>query len=83
MLCGGGRPFRHPGTGEADRLRSADSGAFRSGHVPKLKIAARSVALWHTSALEYDPEKWEPVFRKDHAQTTETWSIIQLRWITL
>jgi hypothetical protein len=20
-------------------------------------------------ALEHDPEKWEPVFRKDHAQT--------------
>jgi hypothetical protein len=21
------------------------------------------------SGLEHDPEKWEPVFRKDHAQT--------------
>jgi hypothetical protein len=23
------------------------------------------------SALEHDPEKWEPVFRKDHAQTKD------------
>jgi hypothetical protein len=22
-----------------------------------------------TLSLEHDPEKWEPVFRKDHAQT--------------
>jgi hypothetical protein len=23
----------------------------------------------HPAALEHDPEKWTPVFRKDHAQT--------------
>ena len=29
--------------------------------------------------LEHDPEKWEPVFRKDHAQTRRwTTSMIQL-----
>jgi hypothetical protein len=33
------------------------SGAFRGGNRVK-KIP-----------LEHDPEKWEPVFRKDHAQT--------------
>src|SRR5580693_5251860 len=26
-----------------------------------------------SSALEHDPEKWNPVFRKDHAQT-KSWS---------
>jgi hypothetical protein len=25
------------------------------------------------NALEHDPEKWVPVFGKDHAQTTRSW----------
>jgi hypothetical protein len=28
--------------------------------------------------LEHDPEKWAPVFRKDHAQT-KTWSGMTIR----
>jgi hypothetical protein len=27
------------------------------------------VKLMRGARLEHDPEKWEPVFRKDHAQT--------------
>jgi hypothetical protein len=49
MLCGGGRLFRHLGMLEAERAQSADSGAFRSGRVPKLKMSVNSVALRHTS----------------------------------
>jgi hypothetical protein len=25
--------------------------------------------VWRASGLGHDPEKWEPVFGKDHAQT--------------
>jgi hypothetical protein len=35
--------------GKAERALSADSGAFRSGRVPNLKMSVNSVALWHTS----------------------------------
>jgi hypothetical protein len=32
--------------------------------------------------LEHDPEKWKPVFRKDHAQTQNPdLDLIQLNWI--
>jgi hypothetical protein len=27
------------------------------------------MAEWAADHLEHDPEKWVPVFRKDHAQT--------------
>jgi hypothetical protein len=30
---------------------------------------SRSARLMAVLFLEHDPEKWEPVFRKDHAQT--------------
>jgi hypothetical protein len=32
-------------------------------------MTARSVAVTATPPLEHDPEKWMPVFRKDHAPT--------------
>jgi hypothetical protein len=31
--------------------------------------AAKSQAVAYSRVLEHDPEKWLPVFRKDHAQT--------------
>jgi hypothetical protein len=31
-----------------------------------------------TKAIEHDPEKWVPVFRKDHAQT-KRWSGMTIR----
>jgi len=35
--------------------------------------------LFRPDFLEHDPEKWKPVFRKDHAQTRRwTMSMIQL-----
>jgi hypothetical protein len=35
----------------------------------KYNLKARPVSGREASSLEHDPEKWEPVFRKDHAQT--------------
>jgi hypothetical protein len=34
-----------------------------------LGLAIRGPADMMFFALEHDPKKWEPVFRKDHAQT--------------
>jgi hypothetical protein len=36
--------------------------------------AAHVTASIRSSSIEHDPEKWKPVFRKDHAQT-KSWSI--------
>jgi hypothetical protein len=35
----------------------------------KLRGARQNVNARCRNALEHDPEKWKPVFRKDHAQT--------------
>jgi hypothetical protein len=38
----------------------------------------------HSKSLEHDPEKWKPVFGKDHAQTQNLDpDPIQLNWIRL
>jgi hypothetical protein len=47
------------GSGRDDRVRDADRSL---GHVMVVRISS--------AALEHDPEKWEPVFREDHAPTT-------------
>jgi hypothetical protein len=40
------------------------------------------VRIWHISDLEHDPEKWKPVFGKDHAQTQNLDpDPIQSKWI--
>jgi len=36
--------------------------------VPSKRLAARAAASLQPKPLEHDPEKWEPVFGKDHAQ---------------
>jgi hypothetical protein len=46
-------------SGRHDRLRDADRSL---DHVMVVRIGS--------AALEHDPEKWEPVFREDHAPTT-------------
>ena len=39
-------------------------------------------AVRHLAALEHDPEKWNPVFGKDHAQNkNQDYDPIQLNWI--
>jgi hypothetical protein len=42
-----------------------------AGHVERGFAVARRLrrAVWCAPLLEHDPEKWEPVFRKDHAPT--------------
>jgi hypothetical protein len=37
-----------------------------------------SDSLFEELALAHDPEKWEPVFRKDHAQIRGSQGLIQL-----
>jgi hypothetical protein len=32
-------------------------------------LYSRFVRAYFGFGLEHDPEKWDPVFRKDHAQT--------------
>ncbi|MEY9235214.1 hypothetical protein ABIF78_007537 [Bradyrhizobium japonicum] len=39
------------------------------GRRPLLDRGRAVAGLGLTAALEHDPEKWEPVFREDHAQT--------------
>jgi hypothetical protein len=40
-------------------------------HSPRIELAEISLSIlaFPALALEHDPEKWKPVFRKDHAQT--------------
>jgi hypothetical protein len=65
------------GCGVPCRYFPAATGRARS------KMAGRQCrpAIWDhdLNALEHDPEKWKPVFRKDHAQTKRfSQSLIQL-----
>jgi hypothetical protein len=39
----------------------------RCGHIVRSRAARRRAQHHHCGALEHDPEKWKPVFRKDHA----------------
>jgi hypothetical protein len=48
---------------EGDKLVGA------MGAVAAAVAAARSIVITPNLSLEHDPEKWKPVFRKDHAQT--------------
>jgi hypothetical protein len=45
-----------------------DTGS-REENAPKQEVEPRSDSIGTEKAQEHDPEKWEPVFRKDHAQT--------------
>jgi hypothetical protein len=48
------------------------SGARHHGNLPGAGGAAvRRQRLSGNIHVEHDPEKWEPVFRKDHAQTKD------------
>jgi hypothetical protein len=40
---------------------------WRDGDLHKLNRDDLWPAAWHCAVLEHDPEKWKPVFRKDHA----------------
>jgi len=40
-----------------------------SGSARYLEGGRRARHFQRTGSLEHDPEKWKPVFRKDHAQT--------------
>jgi hypothetical protein len=51
--------------GRISPFRSLCGAQARAG-VPTEGLAPRQV---RRSSLEHDPEKWKPVFRKDHAQT--------------
>ena len=53
-------------------LRIRDVSDVESGStlIPMLRRKATIAEdAGRASALEHDPEKWTPVFRKDHAQT--------------
>src|SRR5947209_12112401 len=51
------------------RTRSAKKSGFRAAPMPGSPRPRRSPRKRNNSTLEHDPEKWEPVFRNDHAQT--------------
>jgi hypothetical protein len=44
-------------------------------------MCATSVRDFNASLLEHDPEKWKPVFRKDHAQQNAgaEWQFVKSR----
>ena len=46
---------------------------FRAARTSQRGVSLQRIALvdldQRMSSLEHDPEKWKPVFRKDHAQT--------------
>jgi hypothetical protein len=55
---------REPGSGRFDRNFGCHHPDFRlSGNEQRMRSPSSN------EALEHDPEKWQPVFRKDHAQT--------------
>ncbi len=60
------------GLGQAGRRRDRRG---RPGGGGAARISRR---CRETGALGHDPEKWEPVFGKDHAQTKSSESLIQL-----
>jgi len=47
---------------------AAPPGEMTTTRKPAL-LARASVFAVRKAPLEHDPEKWKPVFRKDHAQT--------------
>ena len=47
--------------------RAADGQVHRARSAP---LAAGTTAEVRQAAIKHDPEKWDPVFGKDHAQTT-------------
>jgi hypothetical protein len=40
---------------------------WHDGDLHTLKRDDLGPAAWHCAVLEHDPEKWKPVFRRDHA----------------
>ena len=79
LQLGGGRlvGIRHPAAeprlsdrlgGAAGRGRAAGHPARPRGGVPRVRLAERAHRRCRTM-LEHDPEKWVPVFGKDHAPT--------------
>jgi hypothetical protein len=51
--------------GRSRRARSSRQTSHASADIAMSGLSARF------ASLEHDPEKWTPVFRKDHAQTKE------------
>src|SRR5262249_34988470 len=43
----------------------------RGAHLARSRAGSRAATKYesHRAGIEHDPEKWKPVFRKDHAQT--------------
>src|SRR3954453_20254981 len=54
---------------------------------PELNVRSLTTAwprgcAWRIGLLEHDPEKWMPIFGKDHAPTT-SWSNFRNNWIAV
>jgi len=67
---------RGPGRGRGHRRQIEDG---KRNHPASLRFVASTAAI---GALEHDPEKREPVFRKDHAQL-KCWSANRFNYETL